>query len=101
MPSLVQFRPAPSASRLARPASSPSWGVSTWGGRAAAYRLDVETLVLAIEGGEGGAPDDWTFVSGGRWHIGNGYYFKLDTAVGLMSKSTDWESQVGIMLETR
>ncbi len=57
-------------------------------------------LFLAIEGGEGGAPDDWTFVSGGRWRLTDGLFLKFDNALGLLSKSTDWESQLGIVLQT-
>jgi hypothetical protein len=56
-------------------------------------------LFLAIEGGEGGALDDYTFVSGVRWRLGRGLYFKFDNVIGLMSKATDWESQVGVLFE--
>jgi hypothetical protein len=55
-------------------------------------------LSLAIEGGEGGAPDDYGFVSGIRWRIGRGVFVKFDNALGLMSKATDWESQLGVMV---
>ena len=37
MPSLAEFRPAPSANRLARPALRPQWRASTWRGRAVAW----------------------------------------------------------------
>jgi hypothetical protein len=56
-------------------------------------------LFLAIEGGEGGALDDYALVSGVRWRVGRGLYFKFDNVVGLMSKATDWESQVGLLFE--
>jgi hypothetical protein len=55
-------------------------------------------ILLAIEGGETGAPDEWVFVTAGQWRIANGCYLKLANAVGLMSKSTDWEPQVGVLL---
>src|SRR6267378_2648627 len=58
-------------------------------------------ILLAIEGGETGAPDEWVFVTAGQWRIANGCYLKLANAVGLMSKSTDWEPQVGILWEIR
>ena len=56
-------------------------------------------ILLAIEGGETGAPDEWVFVTAGQWRIANGCYLKLANAVGLMSKSTDWEPQIGILLQ--
>jgi hypothetical protein len=56
-------------------------------------------ILLAIEGGETGAPDEWVFVTAGQWRIANGCYLKLANGFGLMSKSTDWEPQVGILWE--
>jgi len=55
-------------------------------------------LFLAIEGGETGAPDEWVLVTAGQWRISNRAFLKLSNGFGLMSKSTDWEPQVGIML---
>jgi len=56
-------------------------------------------LLLAIEGGEGGAPDEWVFVTAGQWRIASGCFLKFANGFGLMSKSTDWEPQLGILLE--
>lgn len=56
-------------------------------------------LFLAIEGGEGGALDDYALVSGVRWQVAKGVFFKFDNVFGLMSKATDWESQVGVLFE--
>jgi hypothetical protein len=58
-------------------------------------------LFLAVEGGEGGAPDDFAFVSGARWRVAPGVFLKFDNALGLMSKSTDWESQLGVVWSVR
>jgi hypothetical protein len=54
-------------------------------------------LLFAIEGGEGGALDEWTFVSAGRWRVARGVDIKFANAFGLQSKSTDWETQLGLM----
>lgn len=58
-------------------------------------------LFLAIEGGEGGAPDDYALVSGVRWRLTPGVFLKFDNAVGLMSKATDWETQIGLLWQLR
>jgi hypothetical protein len=58
-------------------------------------------LLLAIEGGETGAPDEWVFVTAAQWRIANRFYLKFANGLGLMSKSTDWEPQVGILWELR
>jgi hypothetical protein len=58
-------------------------------------------VLLAIEGGETGALDEWTFVTAGQWRIANGCYVKFANGFGLMSKSTDWEPQVGLLFEVR
>lgn len=52
---------------------------------------------LALEGGENGAPDEWGLVAGVQWRITDAVYVKLDNAVGLSSKATDWAPQVGVM----
>ncbi len=58
-------------------------------------------ILLAIEGGETGAPDEWVFVTAGQWRIANRFFLKFANGFGLMSKSTDWEPQVGILWEIR
>jgi len=55
-------------------------------------------LLFAIEGGEGGALDEWVFVSAGRWRIGDGLFIKFANSFGLQGKSTDWETQLGMMV---
>ena len=54
-------------------------------------------LFAAVEGGEGGAPDDWTLVTAASWRIGNGVFLKFGNSVGIFSKATDWEPQVGVL----
>ena len=54
-------------------------------------------LNLAFEGGETGAMDEWDLVAGVRWRIRDRFFLKLDNAVGLMSKSTDWAPEVGVV----
>lgn len=58
-------------------------------------------VLLGIEGGEGGAPDDWVLVTAGRWHIARGLDLKFANGLGLFSKSNDWESQIGLLLTLR
>lgn len=53
-------------------------------------------LNLAIEGGETGAPDEWSLVLGTHWRITQALALKLDNAVGISSKATDWAPQVGL-----
>ena len=56
-------------------------------------------VFLAIEGGENGALDEWTLVTAADWRIADGWFLKVANAAGLMSKSTDWEPQIGVLLE--
>jgi len=55
-------------------------------------------LNLAIEGGETGAPDEWDLVSGVRWRVLDFLFLKLDNALGISSKATDWAPQIGLMM---
>jgi hypothetical protein len=52
---------------------------------------------LALEGGETGSLDEWDLVSGVQWRIRDGLFLKLDNAVGLSPKATDWVPQVGLI----
>jgi hypothetical protein len=54
-------------------------------------------LYLAVEGGEGGSLDEWDLISGVRWRIADSVYVKLDNALGISSKATDWAPQIGVM----
>jgi hypothetical protein len=54
-------------------------------------------LYLAVEGGEGGALDEWDFITGVRWRIAPSVDLKLDDALGISSKATDWAPQAGVM----
>ena len=54
-------------------------------------------LFLAIEGGEGGTPDEFDFVTGLQYRIGNRMLLKFDNSIGLQSKSPDWVPQFGVM----
>jgi len=58
-------------------------------------------LLLGIEGGEGGAPDDYVFVAAGHWRIARALDLKVANGLGLFSKSTDWEAQIGLMASLR
>ncbi len=55
-------------------------------------------VYLGLEGGESGAPDEWDFNSGVNWRIARFASLKLDNALGISSKATDWAPQMGIML---
>jgi hypothetical protein len=52
---------------------------------------------LALEGGETGAMDEWDLVAGVQWRIRDAFFLKFDNAVGLMSKSTDWAPELGVI----
>jgi hypothetical protein len=54
-------------------------------------------LFAAIEGGEGGAPDEADLVTGIQWQVSRGLFLKLDNSLGLQSKSADWVPQMGLM----
>lgn len=54
-------------------------------------------LNLGIEGGEGGAPDEWELRSGLYWRITDAALLRLDNSVGLSSKAPDWTPQIGLM----
>ncbi len=55
-------------------------------------------LFLAIEGGEGGAPDDFALVTGLRWRLGERVFLQFDQAIGyILPKATDWEPQIGVV----
>jgi hypothetical protein len=58
-------------------------------------------MLLAIEGGENGGPDEWTLVTAAGWRVRDGLYLKFANALGLFSKSTDWEPQVGVLWAIR
>lgn len=55
-------------------------------------------LNLAFEGGETGSFDEWDLVSGLRWRIGESVFLKLDNAIGLSPKATDWAPEIGIVV---
>jgi len=40
-------------------------------------------LFLAIEGGEGGAMDEWVFVTAAQWRISNRAFLKLSNGFGV------------------
>jgi hypothetical protein len=54
-------------------------------------------LHLAVEGGEGGAPDEWDFVPGLQWRVTDQVFLKFDNALGLSSKATDWAPALGVL----
>jgi hypothetical protein len=62
-------------------------------------RLRPSLLVnLGLEGGEGGAPDEFELITGVRWRLTESLSCKLDNSIGLSPKATDWAPQLGIML---
>jgi hypothetical protein len=60
------------------------------------WRLDA-----AVEGGEGGAPDEWSLITGVQWRISDFITFKFDNSIGITSKATDWAPQVGLLFTPR
>jgi hypothetical protein len=53
-------------------------------------------LFLDIEGGEGGAPDEWVLVPGLQWYIAPTVSLQIYSPVGIFPKATDWSPQIGI-----
>ena len=54
-------------------------------------------VLVGIEGGEGGALDDYGLTAAAHWRIARGLDLKFFNAVGLMPKATDWEVQLGLL----
>ncbi|HKW50182.1 MAG TPA: hypothetical protein VJQ53_00450 [Candidatus Eisenbacteria bacterium] len=54
-------------------------------------------VFVAFEGGEGGPLDEWHVVSDLQWRLSKAVSLKIDNTVGVMSKSNDWEPQIGIL----
>lgn len=54
-------------------------------------------LYLGIDGGEGGAIDEWDLISGLQWRVTDFAFVKVDNALGISSKATDWAPEVGIL----
>ena len=55
-------------------------------------------VLAAIEGGEGGAPDDWVLRTAARWRVARGVDVKFVNGLGLFPKATDWEAQLGVLV---
>ena len=54
-------------------------------------------LHAGVEGGEGGAPDEFSLLGGVQWRVSDAFSLKLDNAVGISSKATDWAPEIGLM----
>ncbi|MFZ0389497.1 MAG: hypothetical protein WAN36_03485, partial [Calditrichia bacterium] len=54
-------------------------------------------LNLGIEGGEGGAPDEWNLITGVHLRLADWAYLKLNNSLGITSKATDWVPQGGLL----
>jgi hypothetical protein len=54
-------------------------------------------VLVGIEGGEGGAPDDYGLAAAAHWQIARGLDLKFFNFLGVLSKATDWEAQLGLM----
>lgn len=50
-------------------------------------------IYLGVEG----AQDEWELIPEAQWHLTNRMFVKLNSAVGLTSKATDWAPEVGVM----
>ena len=62
-------------------------------------RLDPAwRLYLGVEGGEGGALDEWELLPSVQWHPTPVLIIRLESAFGLSSKAPDWSPQVGLAL---
>jgi hypothetical protein len=56
-------------------------------------------LMAAVEGGEGGAPDEFVFVTSFQARLARRAVLNFGNSFGLMSKSTDLEPYIGVRLE--
>ncbi len=54
-------------------------------------------VFLAIEGGEGGGPDEWELIPSAQWRLSSLVSLKLDSSVAITSKATDWTPQMGLL----
>ncbi|MCA9730096.1 MAG: hypothetical protein KC729_20600 [Candidatus Eisenbacteria bacterium] len=54
-------------------------------------------LFAGIEGGEGGAPDEWELDTGIQVRASRSIFVKVDNAVALSSKAMDWAPSAGLM----
>ena len=52
---------------------------------------------LALEGGEGGGEDEWVLIPELQWCVAESMWLKLNSAVGITSKASDWEPEVRLM----
>ena len=65
-------------------------------------RLSTNWRVMAaVEGGEGGAPDEFVFVTSFQARLARSVVLNFGNSFGLMSKSTDLEPYVGLRFELR
>lgn len=55
-------------------------------------------VFLGVEGGEGGAMDEWEFLPGVQWRPTPALLIRLESSFGLSSKAPDWSPQVGLAL---
>ncbi len=51
-------------------------------------------IYLGVEG----AQDEWELIPEAQWHLSDRMFVKLNSAVGLTSKATDWAPEVGVMV---
>ena len=54
-------------------------------------------MFVGFEGGEGGPLDEWHVVSDLQLRLSKLVSLKIDNTVGVMSKSNDWEPQIGLL----
>lgn len=54
-------------------------------------------LYAGIEGGEGGAPDEWSLNLFAQWALSNAFSLRFGTAVGITPKAADIEPNVGLL----
>ena len=60
----------------------------------------VGTARLAIEGGETGAPDEWTLDSGVYWTVADHVTLRIDNSLGVFPKAPDFTEQIGLMFSS-
>lgn len=61
-------------------------------------RLDPSwRAYLGVEGGEGGALDEWELIPSVQWSPAPGILVRLESPLGISSKASDWSPQFGLV----
>ena len=54
-------------------------------------------MFAAVEGSQ----DEWELITEAQWFLRPNIFLKLNNAVGVTSKATDWAPEIGVMFSFR